>query len=282
MKRPSGPIRTFGLGAELRKLREEAGLSLKAAAAELDKSESWLSRSETGDRSIGVDDVSALLSVYGVRGSDHERLLMMARNLTSSTWWTASVFEIPAQLAAFQTLEARATRITMAAVALVPGLLQTVEYARALVDALEVPSEDRPHRVSLRIGRQIILSQEPRKDFVAYLDEAVLHHMVGGRDVIRTQLLTLLDRSKEPNITIRAVPFSRGAHTLLDGSFTLFEFSSTTPVCYLEERRGSGAFFHEVQDVEAFEEAAIKLDAVAADEGETRSIIERRVEELDV
>ncbi len=279
-KKPSGPARALGLGAELRRLREDAGLSLKAAATQLDKSESWLSRTETGDRTIGVDDVSALLSIYGVRGSDHERLLTMSRNLTSPTWWTASTYEIPAQVAALQTLEARASTMTVAAIALVPGLLQTVDYARALVDALEVSSEDRTHTVALRMGRQTILSEQPRRQFRAYLDESVLHHLVGGPEVLRQQLQVLIERAQEENISVRVVPFSRGAHTLLDGSFILYEFPTTTPVCYLEERHGAGAFFHEPQDLEAFEEAAAKLDTVAADQEESLAIIRKRAEEL--
>lgn len=280
MKRQTSSARALSLGAELRKLRRSSKLSLEEAAASVDRSPSWLSRIETGDRPIGVEDVAALLTAYRVRAQVREQLMTMARSLLEPAWWTASGFEIHSQTATLQTLEARATRITMASIALVPGLLQTVDYARALVKAFEIREEDRTQNVAVRIGRQTVLSEEPRREFTAYLDEAVLHHTVGGESVLHEQLVHLVDRMTEPNITVRMVPFDRNAHTLLDGGFLLFDFDANTPVCYLEQRAGSGAFLHERHEVEIFEAAANKLSDIAMNEEESKALILKKAKEL--
>jgi transcriptional regulator with XRE-family HTH domain len=262
-KRPA-TVRARGLGAELRELRNKACLSTRAVAQQLGWSASTLNRIENGGRNITTEDVSALLALYKVTGKERDRLLEFAREADHPGWWETATSKLPIQLAALIGFEAEATRITHVNLVLVPGLLQTPEYIRALMDGFRIPQPRRETFIATRLGRQAILSKPNLMKYLAIIDEAVLRRPIGGPQVMAAQLRHIIAVSQRPNITVRVIPFEHGAHIGLDGSYVLLEFAKAQPLIHLEHKR-SGIFVDEPEDVNAFIETTKILQEMALD-----------------
>lgn len=257
-------VRARGLGAELRELRNTAGMSTRAVAQQLGWSASTLNRIENGQRAISGEDVSALLVVYGITGAERDRLLDAARESGRPGWWETTHSGLPEQLPALIGFESQATHITDVSLVLVPGLLQTPEYTRSLMEAGGESPVDAETRVATRLGRQATLSRPSPPEYRAILDEAVLRRPVGGRAAMAAQLRHVVQAAGRPNVTVQVIQYDRGAHTGLDGPFVVLAFAAAQTVVHLEHKRAS-LFVDEPDDVAPFVSAVDTLRGVALD-----------------
>ena len=250
-----------GLGGELRQLRRERKLTAVAVANQLDWQPSRLSRMETGQQGIQVEDVAALLVVYGVTGEERRRLLGMVERARDTGWWEV-LGKLPAESRTLIRLEAEATSIVNWQPLLVPGLLQTPDYSRAVMKGCGVPEADAQARVAARLGRQAILTRADPPELTVLLDEMVLRRVLGGPRVMARQLRHLIEAAEPPTVTLRVVPFAAGAHTGLDGPIVLLGFARNRPVLHLEHKM-SGLFVDEPDQVAMFRREADRLAEAA-------------------
>ncbi|MFI6515035.1 helix-turn-helix domain-containing protein [Spirillospora sp. NPDC050679] len=232
-------VRHRRLARELRRLREDAGLRPAAVARELGWDRSKISRIETARTKPREADVEGLLTLYGCAGPHREELLALARDARRRDWWTAfgDVFD-----GTFVALEDEAAEIRSWQPQLVPGLLQTEEYARAVIGAARgCGRAETDRRVQARMARRPLLSRpEGAPRFDAVLDEAVVRRVVGGPEVMRLQIAELWAAAQRPNVTVRIVPFGAGAHAGVDGRFVLLGFArdDDPDVAYIESAAG--------------------------------------------
>ncbi|RKR90100.1 helix-turn-helix protein [Micromonospora pisi] len=250
-----------GLGGQLRELRVRRRLSLREVAAELDWPPSRLSRLEHGRQHVRVEDATALLVIYRVTGEEREALLGQVERVTEPRWWEAAA-GLSDESRTLIHLEAEATTIIGCEPLLVPGLLQTPDYTRAVMESCGVRKVDTPPRIAARLARQAILTRETPPALHALIDEAALRRPVGGNQVMAEQLRHLVTVSARPNITLRVVPLAAGAHTGLDGAFALLDFPRNRSVVYLDHKI-SGLFLEERHQVEFFRREAVRLAEAA-------------------
>ncbi|WP_243790230.1 helix-turn-helix transcriptional regulator [Saccharopolyspora gloriosae] len=265
-------VRARGLGAEIRELRKAAGLRLEHLAQRCGWSRATLGRIESGERVPSEAELTALLDTLAVSGSERVRLFELVHAATEARWWEAGYAGMPSALTALIDFERLATRITDMALALVPGLLQTPDYTRAVLSAGGVRDADLESRVALRLGRQGVLTREEPAQLHAYLDESVVHRPVGGHRVMADQLRHLVRMGRRPNVSVRVIPFSAGAYAELNGSQLILEFARQRPVVHLEQRR-RGAFLEVPADTAPFLETAARLPSVALDQAESALLI---------
>lgn len=225
--RPSPTMLRRQLGAELRRLRDQAKRTVADVARDLGWSESKLSRIETAHSGIRNPDLERLLKLYRTQEAERKRLTALAAQARQRAWWEAYGDALPNAYETYIGFEAEATSIFNYQAQLVPGLLQTAEYASAVVQADGV--SDNPlvleQRVAVRMARQAVLTREPPPTLWVILDEAVLRRPIGGKDVLRRQLGRLIEAADRPMITIQVLPFTVGAHRALAGSFVVLEFA---------------------------------------------------------
>lgn len=267
-------IRSRELGDQLRHAMEVAQLSGKVAAARLGWSETKVSRLLTGHQApVKEADVASLLTLCGVKGDEKDRLLDLAKEYNQRNWLQQHIAKLPEQLRTLIHHENRATRITAFDVIRIPGLLQTSDYARALVErVVTVPSDEVESRVQARMGRQTIFSQERRPNFTFFVHEFALRLPVGGHEVMSEQLHQLLRLGVRHYITIRVIPISFGAITALDSSCRLIEFDEMVPVVYVEEQT-AGNFMEDPAAVAAYRKIFGALADCSLSEGESMDTI---------
>ncbi len=280
----AGSIRRRRLGIELRELRTRAGLTLEEVASRFDWSVSKASRQELGRIPITRRDLGDLLTLYGVEDpAQREALLAIARSGRQRDWWHRFDDVLPRQFSVYLGFEGDATTILTYEALLVPGLLQTADYARALVRAgrPQDTDEDIERRVQARMQRQDILTGEGPPELWAILDEAAVRRQVGGPEVMRTQLKRLVQASKRPNVTLQIVPFRAGAYLSEESGFILLGFADPadqdvacvdllTRSLYMEDRSEVGRYRV------AFEH----LRAIAASPADSRELIAAAQEEM--
>lgn len=263
----SNAPRARALAKELRAARKEAGLSMRLVGQQLDWSEAKVSRVENAKQGVTEADVSAILAVLRVTGCDRERLLKLAREIDQPAWWELGR-DLPEQLSALIDAERRATHITDVTLNLIPGLLQTRSYTRAVMEASGVGPQDADDMVSIRQVRQGILSNHDPTTLRCFIDETALLRPIGGPRVMVEQLRQILSASEEQNVSVQVLPLALGAHAGLAGTFFLLDFVKAKPVVYLEAR-SSGAFLDEPDDVALFQDAVERVTKVAADPTES-------------
>lgn len=239
---------------ELRRLREAAGLTLERVAEDLEVSDSKISRIETGRVAASPRDVRDMLDLYKITGEQREELLEITRHARQKGWWHI-YGGLPRTLVG---LEAAAVSIRTYETQLVPGLLQTAEYARAVIRALssEVDPEQTERRVELRIARRALLTQEDPPALWAILDEAALRRPVGRPATMREQLDYLREAAMLPKVTLQVLPFSAGEHAGMTGAFTILGFSEPTDpdVVYLEQTT-SDLYLENIEDIQWYKQA---------------------------
>lgn len=255
------------LGAELRALREQAGLTIDEVAKALECSVSKVSRLETGQGIPYRRDVRDLLDRYGIADqARRDRLMRWVRDGNRQGWWDdfSDVLApdpenplLPDNLSRYVALEQDASEVRTFEAMVVHGLLQTEDYARALFNTLSTADEEATERlVELRMRRQRRLYADEDPLIVQMvLDEAVLYRSVGGPQVMRQQLARLLTDAQRPNITLRVLPFSIGAHRSVSGSFVVLAFADTddNDLVYIEGHVGD-LYLEKEHDVEVYEE----------------------------
>jgi transcriptional regulator with XRE-family HTH domain len=241
--RPSPTVRRKRLGIELRRLREQAGLTCEEVGQRLDCSGTRISRIETGRISVRPGDVRELLEIYGVTRAEADALVQLAREARQKGWWHTYGRVLPGWFEAYVGLEAAAVRFRDFQSMVIPGLLQTEDYARAVLRAAPNPgsAEDIDRQVALRMERQAVLGQASPPDLWVVLSENVIRVHVGGPAVARTQLRRLIDVAERSNVTLQVLPFTTAAHVQPITPFTILEFpdAADPTVVYLEHLTGS-------------------------------------------
>jgi transcriptional regulator with XRE-family HTH domain len=228
------------LGAQLRRLREERGITLEDAGDVIRASGSKMSRLETGRVGFKDRDIADLLTFYEVTDEEKRGALQeLARSASAHGWWHDYSDVLPAWFEAYIGLEEAATSIRAYEIQFVPGLLQTKDYARAvtLLGHDGAPATEIDQRVELRMARQALLTGPQPTHLWAVLDEAVLRRPAGRPGVMRRQLQHILQAAERPNVTIQVIPFAAGAHAAAGGPFSILRFSERDlpDVVYLEQ-----------------------------------------------
>lgn len=233
----SGAAGARELGAELRKLRENASLNTRTMAERVGVSNANISHWETGNRLVPLDRLATILDALSVTADDRERLLGLRRHAEGPGQLATGAPSIGEHLARLIEHERTAKRITNVAPLLIPGLLQTGDYARAVFG--EDPNVDT--KVALRAGRRDVLTRRRNPvEYLALIDSEVLVRPIGPPEVMADQLEHLLRMSELPNVTIQLVPSTTpGYHPMLAGAFDLLEFPTATPIVLLEHHRTS-------------------------------------------
>jgi transcriptional regulator with XRE-family HTH domain len=271
-----GPaVRRRKLGAELRALRTSAGLTSGEAARLAGWHQSKVSRIETGTSGVKPADVRILLDAYAVADTQLRELLMVLAGSEDSGgrhhWWHAYRGVLPPTYRDFISLESQAGAMRTLETTVVPGLLQTPEYARAVTKAaVEGLSEDRLDTlVEVRLARQDVLRADPPLELSAVLDEAVLRREVGGPGVMARQLERLVEAARLPQVRLQVLPFAAGAHIGVTGPFVIFSFSSTSDLdVVVLDHLTSSLYLERKEDLQAYTEAfnALQIHALSPED----------------
>ncbi len=273
-------IRSRELGEGLRRAMRQAGLKGQQAAHLLGWSQSRVSRLLSGKRGGSEVDVSAFLAVCRVKGDDREQLLALCREQNTPGWFQQHGSRLPKQLMTLIDHEDKGVSYTDVQPILVPGLLQTGDYARALLrEAGRGPVSEIDDRVTARLARQSLFSRDQPVRFTFYVHESVLRLPVGGSAVMADQLQHLLRMSARSYLTLRVIPASLGAYAAVAGPFILMEFAEFRPVVYLESATSS-LFLETPVEIAAYQDILEALAETALDEGESRKLIATLANEL--
>ncbi|MDX3798727.1 helix-turn-helix transcriptional regulator [Streptomyces sp. AK04-3B] len=272
-----GPaVRRRKLGAELRTLRAQAGLTSGEAARLVGWHQSKVSRIETGTSGSKPADVRLLLDAYGVADPQlRELMLALAGDDTDGGrdhWWHAYRGVLPPAYRDFISLESQASAMRTLETTVVPGLLQTPEYARAVTCAAVegLDEEQLDTLVEVRLARQDVLRAQPPLELSAVLDEAVLRREVGGPEVMARQLRRLAEASRMPQVSLQVLPFTAGAHIGVTGPFVIFSFARTSDLdVVVLDHLTSSLYLERKEDLQAYAQAFNALRAHALSPGES-------------
>ncbi|MEV4193452.1 helix-turn-helix domain-containing protein [Streptomyces toxytricini] len=274
-------VRRRRLGMELRKLREDKGMTAEQVAERLLVSQSKISRLENGRRSISQRDVRDLCDVYEVEDRRLvESLMQMAKDSRQQGWWHA-FGDIPYSV--YIGLETDAASLRTYEPQMVPGLLQTPEYAHALIRGAvpETSPADVEKRVQVRMHRQKRLSETDNNNpevgplrLWAVIDEAALRRRVGDAQLMARQLEFLIEQSEQPHVTVQVMPFGMGAHPGMTGQYAILEFPDATDstVVYIEGVT-SDLYLEKANDVQMYSVMYEHLRAQALNVEQTREFI---------
>jgi hypothetical protein len=282
----SGPtVLRMLLGTQLRRLREARGISREAAGWEIRASDSKITRLELGRVGFKERDVDDLLTLYGVTDTrDRETLLELARSANTPGWWHRFSDLLPTWFQPYLGLESAAGIIRTYELQYVPGLLQTPDYARAVVKISHggAPAEEIERRVSLRMERQQALTRATPLQMWVVVDEAVLRRLIGGPAVMRGQVGSLVEAAKLPNIRLQVLPFAAGGHAALGGAFSLLRFPDPElpDVVYVEQLTGA-LYLDKRDDVDEYTAAMERLCIEAEPPARTMQILEGILRDLD-
>jgi len=281
----SGPtVRRRQLMAEMKRLRDTAGLSQEAVADRLDWHPTKIMRIETGRTSPHPNDVRLMLEVYGIADQDQvSALVKLARDARQRGWWYSYRDVLLNRYDFFIGLESEAASIRDFELAMMPGLLQTDDYARAVINSgpLELGADDVERLVQVRMTRQGVLAKEDRPQLWVILDESVIRRVIGGPAVMHAQLEHLIAVAQQGKTTIQVVQYGSGPHPGLAGPFVIFGFAevSEPEIVYLETV-GGNLYVDKPQEVRLFATAFDHLRAVALSPGDTRAMLRAAADDL--
>jgi transcriptional regulator with XRE-family HTH domain len=253
-------VRQRELGKRLRELRNQHKLTVEDVAGRLLCSATKMSRLETGARRPSLRDVRDLCVLYELDEQDSAELMSLARRAREPGWWTRYD---DVRLDPYIGLETAATAITAYSMYYVPALLQTEEYAAALIKAVapHISPDAYRQRIEIRLRRQQLLEQDNRPRYRVLLDEAVLRRGVGGVDAMARQLGKIIDAADGGRVTVQVIPFEVGAHAAQDSNFVLLEFDrepSLSPVVFVEGLTGN-QYIERRADVARYRDAIERL-----------------------
>lgn len=273
-------MRSRELGEGLRAAMERAGMSGRETAKRLGWSDSRVSRLLAGTRGGSEVDVSAFLAICGVVGDERVRLMKLCKEQHTPGWFQQHGSRLPRQVRALVDHETKAVSYSDFQPILVPGLLQTGDYARAVIIGSSAVSEaEIDDRVAARLARRNVFSRERPARFTFYIHEFALRLPIGGPGVMSDQLHEILRMSVRSSLTVRILPAAVGAYAATAGPFILMEFPEFKPVTYLETETSS-VFLEEPEEIVAYRRILAALDDTALDEGQSRELIGNLAVEL--
>jgi transcriptional regulator with XRE-family HTH domain len=268
----SPTLRRRELGALLRTLRTEQGLTVEQVAEHLLCSPSKVSRMETGHRTATPRDVRDLCGLYGVGDPvERDRMMQLARESRLQGWWQS--YDL--QYSTYVGLEADAISIHCFQSAVIPGLLQTPDYARAGHDVAipRLPDAQIDHAIEAKLTRQRILTKENPPDFAAVIDESALRRVTGSSLIMAEQLDKLLQSTELPNVTIQVLPFDAGTHPALESNFNILELPApATDVIFVEGLSGS-TYLERDADLEIYRRVFTHLRSLALSSADTIELV---------
>jgi len=281
---PTSPtVRRRLLAAELRRLRERAGLTGDDVARKVKWSASKISRIETAQTAPRTPDIRKLLALYGVEGKAAEELLALGQEAVGKGWWETYSPTLPPEYSDLVGMEAEAKSALSWAAQIVPGLFQTADYAREVTNGYTeqiapVPPSETRRLVEVRLARQQVLTRDNPLEMSAVLDESVLYRRFGDRDrdVMKEQMEKLLELSERANISLRILPLD-GRHPIGTGAFVLLQFGdvhhvSHEDVVYIESLT-DGRYIEGAEEVYRYRRSFDRLSELALDEAKSKETL---------
>jgi transcriptional regulator with XRE-family HTH domain len=278
------------LGRYLRELRNRQRLTVRAAAGLLEWSEAKLWRIETGQTGLRSFDVETMCKIYGAPADLTEALMGLAKETKARGWWQAYGDVIPEGFDVYIGLEEAASQLSWYEPELVPGILQTEDYARTLIESDNpgVDGEEISRRVHVRMQRQPLIRRAAAPlGLEVVLNEGILRRSVGGARVMAEQLDQLAEVSVLPNVSLRVVPFSAGVHPgVMSGPFVILRFPvsedgrDSEPATVYKDGFTGALYLDKPHEVERYARAFGRIRDACLDEGASRSLIQQAAEEL--
>ncbi len=279
-----GPtVRRMLVGSQLRRLRMQRGLTREQAGEALRASEWKIHRLENGQVGFKERDLVDLLDLYGVTDAvEIASLITLAREASQPGWWQQYGDVLAAWFRAYVDLESAASLIRCYEGQLVPGLLQTEDYARSVIrGALEDRPEEIERRVGLRMARQTLLGRPDAPRLWVVLDEAALRRPVGGRKVMRAQLQRLIQATEMPNVILQVIRMQAGAHPAMVGAFSILRFADPDlPDVVYVEHLTNALYLDKREDVERYLHVMEAISVRAEAPGRTAEILDEIVREV--
>lgn len=264
------------LGGALRQARETQNVSLRTHAKNLGVAASQLSYWENGARVPSIEDAASYLTALGIIGEPRDNILELVRNAKDPNWLTVGLPGIARQLDGILACERTANHVFEWSIGVIPGLLQTADYARAIIG----DSPEGGTKVALRLSRRDALSRRDPLKLDAVLSELALRQVIGGKSVMVDQLSYLLSMAQLATVTIQVVPIGEGWHPGLAGPFVLYDFLAAPTILHLEHHR-SGAFVYDEEDVGAYKLAAENVRETAMSPKRSLELIANVVNEME-
>ena len=268
----SPTVRRRELGTLLRSLRNEKNLTVEDVAVSLMCSPSKVSRMETGHGAATPRDIRDLCNLYGVTDqAERDRLMKLARESKLQGWWQS--YDLT--YATYVGLEAEAVAISDFQSSVVPGLLQTPDYARAGHEGTmpRLSNEQIEMQIQAKLTRQSLLTEVNPLTFRAVMDEAVLRRVVGGPQVMGKQLDRLIEVARLPNVTLQIIPFTVGSHPGLESNFNILELPKPTPSIVFVEGLVGSMYLERAEDLKRYQEVFERLQTVALSPKDTINAI---------
>ena len=277
-------VRRIQLGARLRALRLAKGLSREQAGFPIRASESKISRMELGRVGFKERDVADLMTLYGVQDTaERERLLALTREANAPSWWHSYGDVLDTWFQNYLDLEQAAELIRTYEIQFVPGLLQTDAYARAVIKlGFEHAAPDHvDRRAILRMDRKRLLERADAPRLWAVLDEAVLRRPIGGFDVLREQIESLIEICARPMVRLQVMPFNSGGHAAAGGAFSILRFphEELPDIVYIEHLT-SALYLDKRDDVDKYTAAISRLIIEAEPPSRTPKVLREILNEL--
>ncbi len=283
MAETSPTLRRRQLATRLRDLREQKGLSIKYVAEQLLCSPAKISRIETAKLSVSLRDVRDLCKLYGLADSVQlDGLMTLAREARQPGMRDDIGYRREEALLPYIDYETAASAVTEFQASFLPGLLQTEDYARALIRGMlpRISDDSLQNRTKLRMERHQRLLREELPRYWAIFDETALHRRVGGREIMRSQLEYLVELSELPHVDIQVIPFEVGAYMGLDNSFQVLEIPDPTlPRLVYTEGIATAEYFEKASDLGVYQETLERLRAAALDPRGSVRLITRTLEQ---
>ncbi|HEX5741079.1 MAG TPA: helix-turn-helix transcriptional regulator [Pilimelia sp.] len=286
-RRHTPTVRLRRLAAELRALRTSAGLTREEVSERTSINSATLYRIETARVRPQRRTLLALLDTYGVADPDRRgELLGLCTRARPLEWLRAYESQLPEPYTAYISFEAEARSVRNYENAFVPGLLQTADYAAAVIRGVLPAASDEEvrHRVEARVQRQAAVADEENDPLTlwAVIDEAVIRRRVGSAGVMARQLRALVAAAARPHVTLQVIPFSHGAHPGMPGSFVVMDFpdAADPELVYVDSMAGD-VFLERACDLRRYTMIFDRLRAVALDPGRSVQMIEAEMDRLD-
>lgn len=267
------------LAAELTRLRHKAGYTRDEAAEAMGWSVSKMQYIENAKfKRPNQNDIRALLEQYGITDNcEHEAIIRLVKESRKRGWWQRYSDVLPKWFEAYVGLEAEAGRFRTYEAVIVPGLLQTEDYARATIrsELVDAAGEEIERTLSVRMSRQELLA-DPQRRFWVVIDEAALHRPVGGPAVLRGQCDHLLELGERPTMTLQVLPFAAGQYPGMRSPFVILSFpeAADTDVVYLENETSS-LYLEEPDEIERYSDLFDHMRAVALSPDDSAALISR-------